>query len=125
MNNCDGFGIKILRYLDKDLEGQELEHFLSHLDFCARCREQLEAEKELSATLHRSRPLYAAPAALRDRIAASVLENVASNCGQDSIYQRPSPAAEPSRLSQPRQRNSCLSDCKRHKLPLKQVKDTK
>ena len=90
MNSCDEYAIKILRHLDEDLEGQELEHFLSHLDSCARCREQLGAEKELSATLHRSRPLYSASFALRDRVAAAMIENIASNRGQDSIDQHAS-----------------------------------
>jgi hypothetical protein len=86
MSSCDQYAIKTLRYLDEDLEGQELEDFLSHLDSCAWCREQLEAEKELSATLHRSRPLYSAPLVLRDRVAA-VIDNPASSGIQDSIYQ--------------------------------------
>jgi hypothetical protein len=89
MNSCDEYAIKILRYLDKDLVGQELEDFLSHLHSCTGCREQLEAEKELTATLHRSRPLYSAPVALRDRVAA-VIGNPTSSRIQDSIYQRPS-----------------------------------
>lgn len=88
MKSCDEYAIKTLRYLDEDLEGQELEDFLSHLDSCAKCREQLEAEKELSAALHRSRPLYSAPAALCDRVAAYVAENVPSNRGRDSTYRR-------------------------------------
>jgi anti-sigma factor RsiW len=78
MNSRDEYAIKTLRYLDEDLEGQELEDFLSHLDSCARCREQLEAEKELSDTLCRSRPLYAAPAALRDRVATALQHPPAS-----------------------------------------------
>lgn len=90
MNSCDQYAIKTLRYLDEDLEGQELEDFLSHLDSCAWCREQLEAEEQLSAILHRARPLYSAPVALRDRLAASMIDNIASNGGQDSIYQRAS-----------------------------------
>ena len=45
MNSCDEYAIKTLRYLDEDLEEYELEDYLSHLDSCARCREQLEAEK--------------------------------------------------------------------------------
>jgi anti-sigma factor RsiW len=72
MNSCDEYAVKSLRYLDNELEGQELEDFLSHLDLCASCREQLEAEKELSTTLYRSRPLYSAPAALRYRVSAAV-----------------------------------------------------
>jgi mycothiol system anti-sigma-R factor len=90
MNDCDEYAIQILRYLDEDLEGEELEDFLSHLDSCAWCREQLEAEKELSATLHRSRPLYSAPVALRDRVAEAVIGNSTSSRVQDSIYRRAS-----------------------------------
>ena len=88
MNSCDEYAIKMLLYLDNSLEEQELEDFLSHLSSCARCREHLRAEKELSATLHRCRPLYSAPVALRDRVAASVIDNPASSRFQDSIYQR-------------------------------------
>jgi hypothetical protein len=86
MSSCDEYAIKTLRYLDEDLEGQELEDFLSHLDSCAWCREQLEAEKELSATLHQSRPLYSAPVALRDRVAA-VIRNPRSSRDQASNYE--------------------------------------
>jgi hypothetical protein len=82
MNNCDEYAIKALRYLDNDLKGSELEDFLLHLKSCASCQEHLEAEKELSATLHRSRPLYLAPAALRDRVAATM--RATSNRVQDS-----------------------------------------
>jgi len=86
MNSCDECAIKTLRYLDNDLEGQELEDFLSHLAACVSCRAHVEAEKELSATLHRVRPLYSAPVGLRDRLAA--MENQASSRAQDSIYQQ-------------------------------------
>lgn len=74
MNCCDENAIKTLRYLDKDLEGHELEDFLAHLDSCVTCRERLEAERELSGTLDRSRPLYSAPVTLRDRLGAAVIE---------------------------------------------------
>jgi hypothetical protein len=90
MNSCDEYAIKALRYLDNALEGLELENFLSHLDSCASCRAHLDAEKELSATLHRSRPLYSIPAALRDRLTAAVIESPAASGPHDSIYQRAS-----------------------------------
>jgi anti-sigma factor RsiW len=83
MNCSDEYAIKTLRYLDDDLEGQELEDFLSHLKSCANCREHLEAEKKLSATLHRTRPLYSAPAALRERVAAATMQ-ATSDRVQDS-----------------------------------------
>jgi len=88
MNNCDKYATKTLLYLDEELEGQELKDFLSHVDSCAGCREQLEAEKELSATLHRSRPLYSAPVALQDRVAAAVIDNSTSSRDQRSMYRR-------------------------------------
>jgi hypothetical protein len=79
MKSCDECAIKTLRYLDNDLHGQELEDFLSHLHSCAGCRERLEAEKELSATLRRARPLYSAPDALRSRVVARVARATASS----------------------------------------------
>jgi anti-sigma factor RsiW len=83
MNRCDEYATKTLRYLDNDLEEQELEDFLSHSTSCASCRERLEAEKKLSATLRRSRPLYSAPAALRARVAAATMQATSSRV-QDS-----------------------------------------
>jgi anti-sigma factor RsiW len=70
MNPCDEYVVKTLRYLENNLEGEELEDFRSHLESCADCRTRLEAEKALSRTLHRSRPLYSAPASLRARVEA-------------------------------------------------------
>jgi mycothiol system anti-sigma-R factor len=78
MNSCDEYAIKALRYLDNELEEQELKDFLWHLASCASCREQLDAERDLSAILHRSRPLYSAPAALRSRVSAAVAEGFPS-----------------------------------------------
>lgn len=74
MNSCDKYAIKTLRYLDNDLHGQELEDFLSHLVSCASCRGHLKAERQLTATLHRSRPLYSAPAALHSQVSAAVAQ---------------------------------------------------
>lgn len=75
MNSCDEIVVKTLRYLDNDLQGQELEEFRAHLQSCAYCRAHLEAEKALSQTLHRSRPLYSAPATLRARVSALAIEH--------------------------------------------------
>jgi len=88
MNSCDEYAIKTLRYLDNDLEGEEREDFLSHLAVCITCRAHVEAEKELSATLHRVRPLYSAPVGLRDRLAMAAMEHQASSRAQDSIHQQ-------------------------------------
>jgi len=70
MNPCDECALKTLRYLEHDLNREEFEDFCSHLQSCAGCRAHLEAEQALSQTFERSRPLYSAPRALRDRLAA-------------------------------------------------------
>jgi hypothetical protein len=75
MNRCNECAIETLRYLDDTLEAWELLDFLAHLQICASCRAHLEAERELSVTLHRSRPLYSARVTVRDRVAASVMSN--------------------------------------------------
>jgi mycothiol system anti-sigma-R factor len=81
MNNCDEWAVTALRYLDDDLEEQELENFLSHLDSCASCREKLNAERDLSAILHRCRPLYTAPTTLHSRISAAVVQSPPQSIG--------------------------------------------
>jgi mycothiol system anti-sigma-R factor len=68
MKGCDCYGMNIQLYLDKDLTGQDLEEFHAHLEECPACRMELEAEEKLSGLLHRSRPLYSAPDALRKRV---------------------------------------------------------
>jgi anti-sigma factor RsiW len=78
MSPGDECRVKILRYLDKDLQGRELNDFLTHLETCADCRGSLEAERALSYILHRSRPLYSAPAALRSRVSAIVMQHAES-----------------------------------------------
>jgi anti-sigma factor RsiW len=69
MKDCgDNYGASIELYLDKELIGPDLEEFQAHLELCAACRAELEAQEELFRLLHRSRPLYFAPNALRDRV---------------------------------------------------------
>jgi mycothiol system anti-sigma-R factor len=68
MKGCDNYSTTIQLYLDNELTGQELEDFRAHLEECEACRAELEAEERLSALLHRSRPLYFAPDALRERV---------------------------------------------------------
>jgi anti-sigma factor RsiW len=72
MSACDEYGIQILRYLDNRLQGQDLADFREHLDYCRSCRASVEKERSLSQLLHRSRPLYSAPLALRARVASAV-----------------------------------------------------
>jgi mycothiol system anti-sigma-R factor len=68
MKGCDGCIENIPLYLDEELRGQELVEFRAHLEHCAACRQELAADEELTHLLHRSRPLYFAPDALRDRV---------------------------------------------------------
>jgi mycothiol system anti-sigma-R factor len=78
MGPCDEYRVKTLRYLDNDLQGQELNDFRTHLEACAGCRASVEAEQALSHLLRRSRPLYAAPAALRSRVSAAIMQHTES-----------------------------------------------
>jgi mycothiol system anti-sigma-R factor len=68
MKDCGDYRESILLYLDKELSVSQVIEFHAHLEICEACRQVLEAEKELSHVLYRSRPLYFAPATLRDRI---------------------------------------------------------
>jgi mycothiol system anti-sigma-R factor len=68
MKGCDDDSATIQIYLDWELSGQDLEDFPPHLEECEACRTELEAEERLSALLHRSRPLYSAPDAMRARV---------------------------------------------------------
>ena len=79
MSLCDECRVNILRYLDYDLRGQELDDFRSHLETCADCRANVEAEQALSHLLHQSRPLYSAPSALHSRVSAAVMQHSQSS----------------------------------------------
>jgi anti-sigma factor RsiW len=69
MKDCrGGYDATIELYLDKELIGPDLEEFQAHLEACAACRVELEVREELVHLLHRSRPLYSAPDALRARV---------------------------------------------------------
>jgi anti-sigma factor (TIGR02949 family) len=68
MKGCDDYSATIQIYLDWELSGQDLEDFPPHLEQCEACRTELEAEERLSTLLHRTRPLYFAPDALRARV---------------------------------------------------------
>ena len=79
MNLCYEYRVKMLHYLDRDLQGHELDDFCTHVGSCGDCRASLEAEQTLSHLLHRSRPLYPAPAALRSRMSAAVMQHSESS----------------------------------------------
>ena len=70
MSFYDEYRGKTLRYLENDLQGEELDEFRAHLETCAGCWASLEAELALSLLLRRSGPLYVAPDRLRSRVSA-------------------------------------------------------
>jgi anti-sigma factor RsiW len=74
MNPCEKHSVNILRCLDNELSGQELQDFRNHLASCSSCTTHLEEERELSRLFQRSRPLYSAPAALRARVSAAAMQ---------------------------------------------------
>ena len=75
MTHCDQCGPKVLRYLDNDLSSKELDDFRTHIESCADCRADLQAEQALSQLLYRTRPLYRAPLAFRLRLCVTLLEH--------------------------------------------------
>ena len=81
MNGCDCYGTNIQLDLDKELTVQDLDEFHVHLEECSACRVELEEGEALSGLLHRSRPLYSAPDALRKRViqAAELLPSTATH----------------------------------------------
>jgi mycothiol system anti-sigma-R factor len=85
MKGCGDYRENIRRFLDQELCPHELVQFRTHLAECAACRQELEAEEELSGLLARSRPLYSAPDSLRNRILSAIEEPV------------PDPRAKPDR----------------------------
>jgi len=74
MDSCSDNSLDILRYLDNQLNGKEMEAFCAHLRSCKECTVQMEAEKALSRLLRDSAPLFTAPSALRARV-STVLDH--------------------------------------------------
>ncbi len=74
MKGCGDYGENLRRYLDKELCADELVQFRAHLGECVTCRQELEAEEELTRLLARSRPLYSAPDSLRNRVLRAIGE---------------------------------------------------
>ena len=96
MKGCEDYSANIQLYLDKELRGQDLEEFRAHLETCAACERELAAEEELSRLLHETRPLYAAPQALRDRIMqASVEPTIVGGHAPDRLQKRVSKVLTP------------------------------
>ena len=88
MSPCDEVSLKAMRYLDDRLQGQELRDFRAHLEVCPNCRASVETERALSRLLHRSRPLYSAPPALRARVAVAVEKHSGPILARENFYKR-------------------------------------
>jgi anti-sigma factor RsiW len=86
MNSCDD-AVNILRYLDNELSGRELETFCAHLQSCPTCKMRLEEERGFSSVLHRSRPLYRAPEQLRSQV-SEILKQHPATGNAEGIYER-------------------------------------
>ena len=69
--SCDDVGPLLLRRLDGRLEGEDWHRLESHLQQCADCREELEAQQEVAAALA-SRPSSGASTAFVNRVLAAV-----------------------------------------------------
>jgi anti-sigma factor RsiW len=78
MNQCDNYSMAVQLYLDNELLGSAQEFFLTHVNECAHCREQLESEQRLSALLRRTHPLYSASEQLRVRVESVVTHHSAA-----------------------------------------------
>jgi anti-sigma factor (TIGR02949 family) len=72
MKGCDDYSETIQLYLGGELSSRGLDDFRAHLKECEACRMELEAEERLSVRLHRSRPLYFAPDALRAQVMKAI-----------------------------------------------------
>ncbi len=86
MNPCDD-AVDVLRYLDNELSGPELEAFRAHLQSCPTCKVRLEEERAFSSLLHQSRPLYRAPEELRHQVSEMLKQHPAAG-GASGIYER-------------------------------------
>ena len=88
MSLCDEYSGRILHYLANELPDRDLNDFRAHLEECANCRANVEAERALSQLLHGSRPLYSAPPAVHARAAAAVEQYSASIRNPQNFYER-------------------------------------
>jgi len=68
MSVCNDYRAMVPLFLDDELRGHELQDFEEHIAECVQCKQVLAQEQALSQLLHRSRPLYHAPEALRARV---------------------------------------------------------
>ena len=68
---CDDVGPLLLRRLEGRLEGDDRHRLASHLEHCAECREELQAQEAVAATLS-SRPLAEVSPGVASRVMAAV-----------------------------------------------------
>jgi anti-sigma factor RsiW len=87
MHPCNEYSVKRSCYLDNRLQARELADFRAHLEECAQCRAEVEADQSVSRRLRESRPLYSASAALRARVSAAVEQHAASIGAHESFYE--------------------------------------
>lgn len=73
--------VQILRYIQNDLDAQELAEFSEHLRVCEQCRSRVEQELALSGMFRRTSPLYTAPAEFDARLAALLDGKIRSRRG--------------------------------------------
>jgi anti-sigma factor RsiW len=78
MNSHDEDPVQILRYVQGDLNQQEMAEFSRHLRVCGECRARVEEEKALSMLLKKSAPLFIARAELHGRVAESLTGDIHS-----------------------------------------------
>ena len=93
MTTCDKHRADIVRYLNNELSEKRLTRFLAHLNTCADCRTELEEEEALSDVLRQSRPLYSAPAELRERISI-LYQQTKTDSPPDPVHRSPKHFAE-------------------------------
>jgi anti-sigma factor RsiW len=88
MNQCDNYSMAVQLYLDNELMGSAQEFFLTHVDECAHCREQLQSEQRLSELLRRTHPLYSASEKLRARVESVVAHHSAAGDGKFELRKK-------------------------------------
>jgi anti-sigma factor (TIGR02949 family) len=72
MSACDEYRLMVPLFLDDELSDNDVDDFQRHLTECADCQKLLAREQALSQLLHRTRPLYEAPEALRTLVSRVV-----------------------------------------------------
>jgi anti-sigma factor RsiW len=87
MKPCHERTNDILRYLDDELNGEQLKDLFAHLKVCTNCITWIEEQQALSRILRQSRPLYPASAELRARIAETIDQHSISN-KQNNPFQK-------------------------------------